>query len=46
MRLLRRWPPADRFPLVESKFGRILELCEGKEVLDCGCIGDVAETPE
>jgi len=46
MRLLRRWPPAERFPLVESKFGRILELAEGRDVLDCGCIGDVAETPE
>ena len=46
MRLLRRWPRADRFPLVDSKFGRILELVEGKEVLDCGCVGDVAETAE
>jgi 2-polyprenyl-3-methyl-5-hydroxy-6-metoxy-1,4-benzoquinol methylase len=44
MRLFRRWSPADRFPLVDSKFGRILELCEGKDVLDCGCIGDVADT--
>jgi len=31
---------------VESKFARILELVEGKEVLDCGCIGDVAESRE
>ena len=46
MRIMRRWPRADRFPLVESKFGRILELCDGKDVLDCGCIGDVAETAE
>jgi len=46
MRLRRRWPRADRFPLVDSKFGRILELVEGKEVLDCGCIGDVADTAD
>jgi len=46
VRLLRRWAPAERFPLVESKFARILELCEGKDVLDCGCIGDIAETAE
>ncbi|HEV8594474.1 MAG TPA: methyltransferase domain-containing protein, partial [Thermoplasmata archaeon] len=46
MRLFRRWPPAERFPLVESKFARILELVEGKDVLDCGCIGDVAENLE
>jgi len=46
VRLLRRWPRADRFPVVDSKFGRILELVEGKDVLDCGCIGDVAESPE
>ena len=42
MRLLRRWPRADRFPLVDSKFGRILDLCEGKDVLDCERIGDEA----
>lgn len=42
--LFRRWPHADRFPLTDSKFRRILELCEGKDVLDCGCIGDVADT--
>lgn len=46
MRLLRRWPAAERFPLVDSKFGRILELCAEKDVLDCGCIGDVAESLE
>jgi hypothetical protein len=46
VRLLRRWAPAERFPLVASKFGRILDLCDGKDVLDCGCIGDVAESPE
>lgn len=44
MTLLRKWAKADRFPLVDSKFGRILDLCTGKDVLDCGCIGDVAET--
>jgi len=46
MRLFRRWQPADQFPLVRSKFARILELCDGKDVLDCGCIGDVAESVE
>jgi len=46
VRLFGRWPPAERFPLVASKFGRIYELVEGKDVLDCGAIGDVAETPE
>ncbi len=44
MRLFRRWPPAERFPLVDSKFGRILELADGNDVLDCGCVGDVADT--
>jgi len=43
VRLLRRWAPAERFPLVESKFARILELVDGRDVLDCGCIGAVAE---
>ena len=46
MRLSRRWQPADHLPVVRSKFGRILELVDGKEVLDCGCIGDIAETRE
>ena len=46
MRLFRRWAPSERFPLVDSKFGRILELCAGRDVLDCGCVGDVAETVE
>lgn len=44
MRLFRHWPPAERFPLVDSKFGRILELADAKDVLDCGCVGDVADT--
>lgn len=44
MRLSRRWAPAEAFPLVRSKFGRILELVEGKDVLDCGCIGSAAES--
>jgi len=45
--LLRRgWTNAEAFPLVGSKFARVLELCEGKDVLDCGCIGDVADTVE
>ena len=46
MKLRRQWRPSERFPVVNSVFGRILELVEGKDVLDCGCIGDVAETPE
>jgi len=32
----RRLPPR---PLVASKFDRIMELVEGREVLDCGCVG-------
>ena len=44
MRLLRHWPAGDRFPVVRSKFDRILELCQGRDVLDCGCIGAVAES--
>src|SRR3989304_376002 len=46
MRLHRLWPAGDRFPVVRSKFDRILELCEGRDVLDCGCIGAVAESVE
>lgn len=42
----RRWPRAERFPVTNSKFGRILEICTGKDVLDCGCVGNAAETPE
>ncbi len=38
------WP---EWQLTDSKFARILQLCEGKEVLDCGCLGgrldDVSE---
>lgn len=44
MRLFRRWTASERFPLVPSKFGRILELVESREVLDCGCVGSAAET--
>ena len=40
------WEDASSFPVVESKFARILDLVDGKDVLDCGCIGDVAETRE
>lgn len=43
MRIVRRWSAAQRFPVLDSKFGRILELSEGKDVLDCGCIGSRAE---
>lgn len=46
MRLRASWSTAERFPLVASKFGRILDLAEGKDVLDCGCVGDVADTIE
>lgn len=34
-----RWSPEDNLPLVESKFARILELVERREVLDVGCVG-------
>lgn len=44
MKVRRGWRPAGRFPVVDSKFRRICELAEGKDVLDCGCIGDVADT--
>jgi len=44
VKLVSRWTAAERFPLVRSKFGRILELVENREVLDCGCVGSVAES--
>ena len=46
MKVFHRWTAADRFPLVRSKFGRILELVEGKDVLDCGCVGSPAGAKE
>ncbi len=33
------WLPEDGLPLHTSKFDRILELVEGKDVLDVGCVG-------
>src|SRR5437016_4526418 len=33
------WTSAPVHPLVRSKLSRILELAEGKDVLDCGCVG-------
>jgi len=36
------WPD---WELTDSKFGRILQLCEGKAVLDCGCVGSRLEDP-
>ncbi len=38
------WESWSAWPLKESKFERILELCAGKEVLDCGCVGSKLET--
>ncbi len=46
MRLVRHWQPTFRFPLVEGKFSRILELVDGKDVLDCGCVGAEAKDLE
>ena len=37
------WRSAPTYPLVDSKFGRILELVSGKDVLDCGCVGSAIE---
>ncbi len=34
-----QWSPQDDLPLHGSKFGRILELAHGKEILDVGCVG-------
>jgi 2-polyprenyl-3-methyl-5-hydroxy-6-metoxy-1,4-benzoquinol methylase len=42
----RRWAREDALPLVTSKFGRILELAEGRDVLDVGCIGGPGERIE
>lgn len=44
--IARRWARAERFPLVDGKFARILELVASKDVLDCGCVGAVAENVE
>ncbi len=42
----RRWTREDSLPLVKSKFGRILELADGRDVLDVGCIGGSGERIE
>lgn len=41
----RRWSPLPAWSLTASKFDRILQLCQGKDVLDCGCVGSVLENP-
>jgi SAM-dependent methyltransferase len=38
-RPLWRWVREDDLPLFRSKFARILELCEDRDVLDVGCVG-------
>lgn len=40
------WRRVPNYPLVDSKFGRILELVRGKDVLDCGCVGSAVEDGE
>lgn len=35
------WDSDELITLVNSKFGRIDELIKNKDVLDCGCVGDV-----
>lgn len=44
-RFVSRWAPLRPWPLTESKFDRILDLCKDKDVLDCGCIGSKMEGP-
>ena len=39
----KKWEQMDSINLVESKFERIHQLIEGKDVLDCGCVGDVID---
>jgi len=41
-----KWAREDPLPLVTSKFGRVLELADGKDVLDVGCIGGPGERIE
>jgi len=38
-----RWTPEDDLSLVGTKFGRILELAQGRDVLDVGCVGGIGE---
>ena len=37
----KKWEQENHIPLVTSKFERIDQLIDDKEVLDCGCVGDV-----
>lgn len=41
----RPWKPVDMRGFTDSKFGRILDLCKDKDVLDCGCVGSPLEQP-
>lgn len=40
------WHDVPRFPFTNSKFTRILEICRGKDVLDCGCVGSAIGNAE
>lgn len=40
---MHRWPGLPKNSLTTSKFDRILQLCRGKDVLDCGCVGSKLE---
>ena len=46
-RLLGRpeWQPLPTWGVTNSKFARIIELCTGKDVLDCGCVGSGLDDP-
>ncbi len=39
------WQTLPAWGFTDSKFARILELCRGKDVLDCGCVGSELEDP-
>ncbi len=39
----RKWRRIPAWAFTNSKFQRILELCRGKDVLDCGCVGSPIE---
>ncbi|WP_407356693.1 class I SAM-dependent methyltransferase [Methanolobus sp. WCC5] len=42
----RSWKPQDHVEFVTSKFDRIDNLIDGKDVLDCGCVGDQISSKE
>lgn len=42
----RNWHAVAPFRFTNSKFARILEICRGKDVLDCGCVGSPIENAE